>query len=135
MSLADYACPKNKRGGNMSDNKVLTESIVSIASETFRLRTVFDKAVSKLDLSEQSKYQSQFAWFTKKVETAIKNAGLVLVNLEGQTYDSGMAVTPLNIEDFEPDECLIIAQMIEPIIMMNEKVFKTGTVILGRKEK
>ena len=133
MSHVGFACQKNERGGNMSDNNTLTESLISIASETFRLKTVFGKAVSKLDLTEQTKYQSQFAWFTKKVEAALKNADLKLINLEGQIYDPGMAVTPLNIEDFEPEDCLKIEQMIEPIIMMNEKVIKTGTVILGRE--
>ena len=100
----------------------------------FRFQRVFAKAISKLDIEEQSKYSSQFAWFSKKVTKAIDDAGLRIVNVDGQLYDPGMAVTPLNIEDFETDDILYIAQTMEPIIMQENTVVKTGTVILGRKE-
>ena len=114
-------------------NEKLTNSLISIASELFRFQQVFSKAISKLELDEQSKYSSQFAWFSKKVLKAIDEANLRIVDVNGQPYDPGMAVTPLNIEDFEPDDILYIKQMMEPIIMNGDTVVKTGTVILGRR--
>ena len=116
-------------------NKNLTDSIISIASETFRFQRVFAKAISKLDIEEQNKYSSQFAWFSKKVIKALDEAGLKIVNVDGQLYDPGMAVTPLNIEDFETDDILYVEQTMEPIIMQENAVVKTGTVILGRLQK
>ena len=116
-------------------NKNLTDSIISIASETFRFQRVFVKAISKLDIEEQNKYSSQFAWFSKKVLKALDEAGLKIVNVDGQLYDPGMAVTPLNIEDFETDDILYVEQTMEPIIMQEDTVVKTGTVILGRVQK
>jgi len=114
-------------------NEKLTNSLISIASELFRFQQVFSKAISKLELDEQSKYSSQFSWFSKKVLKAIDEANLRIVDVNGQTYDPGMAVTPLNIEDFEPNDILYVKQMMEPIIMNGDTVVKTGTVILGRK--
>ena len=116
----------------MDNNKQLTDSIASIASELFRFKSVFIKAISKLDLEEQNKYNSQFAWFSKKVLKALDNTGLRIVTVDGQMYDAGMAVTPLNIDEFEPNEELFVKQTIEPIIMKDNAVYKTGTVILGR---
>ena len=113
----------------------LQNSLVSIASELFRFQRVFEKAVSKLEIDERSKYMSQYAWFSKKVYTALDEANLKLLNVEGQLYDPGMAVTPLNIDDFETDDQLYVLQTIEPIIMQDDRVYKTGTVILGRIEK
>ncbi len=117
------------------DYSRLQQSIVSIAAEQFRFKRVFEKAISKLEIDEQAKYVSQFSWFEKKVTKALNEAGLKIVNFEGQIYDPGMAVTPLNIDDFETDDQLYIIQTIEPIIMQEDKVFKTGTVILGRIER
>lgn len=111
------------------------ESLIAIASELFRFQRVFAKAISKLDIDEQSKYSSQFAWFSKKVIKALEEAGLKIVNVDGQLYDPGMAVTPLNIEDFETDDILYVEQTMEPIIMQENAVVKTGTVILGRVQK
>lgn len=96
---------------------------------------MFAKAISKLDIDEQNKYSSQFQWFSKKVTKALDDAGIRVVTLDGQLYDPGMAVIPLNIEDFEADDILYIAQTMEPIIMQDNAVIKTGTVIWGMAEK
>lgn len=116
-------------------NDLLTKSLVDIMGETYRFKRVFMKVISKLEVEDQNKYTSQFAWFTKRVDKATENAGLSVVDLSGQEYDPGMAVTAMNIDDFEPDDVLYIEQMMEPIIMKDDKVQKTGTVLLGRIEK
>lgn len=120
---------------NEQDYKNLHDSVVSIASELFRFQRVFEKAIGKLNADEQSKYISQYAWFAKRVFKAMENANLKLVNVEGQMYDPGMALTPLNLEDFDVDDMLYVSQMMEPIIMEGDAVIKTGTALLGRVEK
>jgi hypothetical protein len=112
----------------------LRSSIIEMAVEAWRFRRVFEKAMSKLDAGESARYIGQFNWFIKKVESALKTAGMRIVDVEGQPYDIGMALSPLNIDDFEPDDPLYVEQMIEPIIMDDEKVLKTGTAMLGRIE-
>ena len=118
-----------------SQNEALTKSIGDIASELYRFRRVFSKAISKLDADEQGKYMSQFAWFSKRVDKAVDSAGLRILDVKGQLFDPGMAVTALNIEDFDTVDELYIEQMMEPIIMKGDSIQKTGTVILGRVEK
>ena len=116
----------------MNDFENIKNSVMEIAIEHYRFKNTFMKAISKLDFEEQSKYMSQFAWFSKKVTKAVEEAGLRIVSLEGQAYDTRMAVTPLNIDDFAVKDELKIVQMIEPIIMQEDTVLKTGTVLLGR---
>jgi len=116
-----------------SEVERMQDTLVSIASEMFRFRRVFEKAISKLEVQDQIKYTSQFSWFTKKVDEALNESELRLVNLESKNYDPGMAVIPLNIDDFEPDDSLFVAQMVEPIVMKNGQVLKMGTVVLERK--
>lgn len=117
------------------DVEILQNSLISISSELFRFQRVFEKAVGKLDMEEHRKYMSQYLWFSKKVNQALAEAGYKLLNPEGQLYDSGMAVTPLNIDDFSTDDQLYVMQTIEPIIIQGDEVYKIGTVILGRVEK
>lgn len=114
------------------DYEKLKENLISIASELFRFQRVFVKAISKLALDEQAKYKSQFAWFSKKVTKALDDAGLRVISVDGQQYDPGMAVTPLNLEDFETDDILYVEHTMEPIIMEGDAVIKTGTVLLRR---
>ena len=113
--------------------EILKKNLAGIASELFRFQQVFTKAVNKLEVEEQNKYNRQYAWFSKKVRKALEDSGLRVVGMDGQPYDPGMAATPLNLEDFEPDDVLYVEQTIEPIIMEGDVVIRTGTVLLGRK--
>jgi len=112
--------------------KIMIQSIISLAVESWRFGKVFDRLLTKLDAGEQSRYKNQFRWFIKKVEEALEHAELRIVNVEGHPFDPGIAATPLNIEEFDANDTLIVDQMIEPIIMGNEGLIKTGTITLRK---
>lgn len=123
----------------MSDNDQTTtapnpmrDAVISIAVESWRFGRVVDRLLLKLDAGEQNRYKSQFRWFIKKVEEALEQSDLRIVNVEGHPYDPGMAATPLNIEEFDANDALMVDQMIEPIIMGKEGLIKTGTVTLRK---
>lgn len=114
--------------------EAMREAVISMAIESWRFARVFDRLLLKLDAGEQSRYKSQFRWFIKKVEEALEQADLRIVNVEGHPFDPGIAATPLNIEEFDANDHLVIDQMLEPIIMGKEGLVKTGTVTLSRVE-
>jgi len=86
-----------------------------------------------LDPGEGARYINQFRYFSKRLEENLERAGMRLVNLEGQPYDTGAAATALNITDFGSDDALVVDQMLEPIIMGADGLLRPGTVTL-RKE-
>ena len=108
--------------------------IINIAIETWRFGRVFERLLSKLDTDEQQRYRNQSRWFEKKLEEFLAEVGWQIVDIEGQAFDPGMAATPLNIEDFDAEDSLIVDQMLEPIIMEKEELVKTGTVMLKKEE-
>ncbi|WP_319467013.1 hypothetical protein [uncultured Pseudodesulfovibrio sp.] len=110
----------------------LRQAVVEMATESWRFGRVFDRMLSKLDAGEQSRYKSQFRWFMKKVGEALEQAELKLVNVEEQPFDPGVAATPLNIDEFDESDALVVDQMLEPIIMGKAGLVKTGTVILRK---
>ena len=111
-----------------------TEAIISMAIESWRFGRVFDRLLIKLDAGEQKRYKSQLRWFMKKMEESLEQVDLRIVNVEGHPFDPGMAATPLNIEDFNSEDSLIVDQMLEPIIMGKDGLVKMGTIILRRIE-
>lgn len=114
--------------------ETMRNSVISMAIESWRFGKVFDRLLMKLDAGEHNRYKSQFRWFMKKVEEALEQTELRIVNVEGHPFDPGMAATPLNIEDFDSEDALMVDQMIEPIIMGKEGLVKTGTVTLRKVE-
>lgn len=114
--------------------ETMRDVVISMAIESWRFGRVFDRLLTKLDAGEQHRYKGQFRWFIKKVEDALDQAELRIVNVEGHPFDLGMAATPLNIEEFDTKEVLVVDQMLEPIIMGKEGLVKTGTVTLRKVE-
>lgn len=118
-----------------SSNSQQVSALLDMATEAWRFSKVFHRMLSKLDAGEQNRYVSQYRYFIKKLEDGLSVAGYTLVNLEGQPFDPGMAATPLNVEDFAPEDNLYIEQMLEPVIMCSDGLVKMGTVVLRKVEK
>jgi len=116
----------------MTTSDAMRDSIINMAVQSWRFSRVINRLLTKLDAGEQNQYKSQIRWFLKKVEEALDQANLRIVNVEGHRFDPGMAATPLNIEDFGADDTLVVDQMLEPIIMGKEDLVRTGTVILRK---
>ncbi len=110
----------------------LQNTVINMAVEAWRFGRVFERMLMKLDAGEQTRYRNQFRWFAKKVEEALDETGLRMVNLEGQAFEPGSAATPLNIADFGPDDVLVVDKMVEPIIMGKNSLVRPGTVILKK---
>ena len=114
--------------------EVNKEVIIGIAIESWRFRRVFERLLTKLEVEEQHRYRNQLRWFEKQLEEFLTQIGWQIVDVEGQPFDPGMAATPLNIEDFDSEDSLMVDQMLEPIIMGKDGLVKTGTVTLEREE-
>lgn len=113
-------------------SEAMRDAVIIMAIESWRFGRVFDRLLTKLDAGEQNRYKSQFRWYIKKVEEALDQADLRIVNVEGHSFDPGMAATPLNIDEFDEKDALMVDQVLEPIIMGKEGLIKTGTVTLRK---
>lgn len=112
-----------------------TVTLTDFAVEIWRLPKMLRKLVAKLDLDEQQKYVSQFNWFNKKAIDFLQSEGISIAEFEGLPFDAGIPIKPINIGDFSPDDELVIEQILEPVIMQNGKIIKTGSAILKKVEK
>jgi len=112
----------------------LRQTLIEVSIEGWRMAKLFGRVLGKLEASESNRYANQVRYFQKRLEDELSSTGLRLVNLEGLPYDLGMAVTALNIGDFEPEEPLLVDQMIEPILMGPDGVVKSGTAMLKRAD-
>jgi hypothetical protein len=110
-------------------------AIVELAIESWRFQKLFGRALAKLDAGESLRFSNQHRYFIKKIEDCLDTIGFRLVNLEGQTYEHGSAVSALNVGDFNEEDDLVVDQMIEPIVMGREGLLRPGTVVLRKAEK
>lgn len=112
--------------------RIAVDALLEMAIEGWRFARLFSRVLTKLDAGEGARYANQIRYFTKRVEESLEAAGMRLVNLEGQPYDTGLPATALNIEDFTPDDRLYVDQMLGPVIMGPNGIVKTGTIMLKK---
>lgn len=119
-----------KAGNDSADGA--RQPLIDLSIECWSFAKKFSKVLEKLDAGEAPRHMGKLRHFLKKLDESLEQAGLKLVNLEGQIYDSGMAISPLNIAEFDSNDHLIVEQMLEPIIMGPDGLIKEGKVMLGK---
>lgn len=113
----------------------LTEAIADFLVEDFRFRRSFLSAINKLYPEEAKKYESSYVFHQNKIIELSKKAKLQLVTFDGQEYNEGLPVTPLNADEFSSVDNLVVFQTIEPTIVTNNgDIVHQGTIILAEKE-
>lgn len=117
---------------NMEELSIVADFLI----EDFRFVRSYLAILDKLFLEERKRYESAYNFHATKMEELANKFNLKLaVYKNGDLYDDGYPITPLNADEFEKDDVLCIAQMIEPIILtIGGKVIRQGTAILARKE-
>jgi hypothetical protein len=108
------------------------KALIDVSIESWRFARIFGRLISKLDAGEAPRYANQARYFLKKIDDGLEGFGLRIVSLEGQPYDTGMAVSALNIADFGPDDVLFVEQMVEPVVMGPDGLVRGGTAMLAK---
>lgn len=110
------------------------QALQSLAKEAWRLERVCERMLGRLPPEEQQRYAGRIRWFRKQLDSSLEEVGMRVVSIEGQEFDTGTAATPLNTEDFGPDDKLVVDTMVEPIIMGPDGILQYGTVTLRKAQ-
>lgn len=113
----------------------IEEALMDIAVQSWKSMRLADRVVSKLDVGEQTRYVNQFKFFNRKITDRLKSAGYTVKDLTGHTFETGMAVSVINMEEFGEQDVLEVEHMLEPLIMKDGKIRRTGTVSLRKSKR
>lgn len=111
--------------------------IVEFIVEEYRFLKSYVSLMGKLMKDELPKYTSVYNFHINKINEIMEKKNLRIVDLVGKLYDDGLSVNPLNLEDFDKNDNLIIEQVLEPLIVSvtDGKIIKSGTVMLTRAKE
>lgn len=110
----------------------LQKHLISVGIAAWRTARLCARVISRLDAGEGPRYASQLRYLEKRAVEALEEAGLTVVSVEGEVFDSGMAVSVVNVEDFGVEVELVVDQMVEPIIMGPDGLLHAGIVTVRR---
>ncbi len=125
---------KDKGKQASPDALALQMAVAEIAAEAWRYERALGKALKKMDVMDAERFSRQYEYFANRVDRAVAMAGLRVMDWTGSAFSVGLPVQAMNLDEFDEDAPLVITQMIEPVVMLDGRVIKTGMVMVGEKQ-
>lgn len=123
--------PESQVGTSPPDHSVL----LRVATESWRFSRSFVGLVKTLDPKDQNRHLASVRFFQRQLTEAIRELGYEFAEIEGQRFDPGLPITVLNLSEFEAGDVLMIDQVLEPVILRDGAVVKTGTGLARRIDR
>ncbi|QBB70535.1 hypothetical protein ELE36_09260 [Pseudolysobacter antarcticus] len=109
-----------------------SELLLDLAIDSWKFARLFSRVLTKLEAGEHNRFANQLLYFQRRIDSTLSAIGARLESLEGLPFEAGMAASPLNLQDFQDGDLLVIDQMLEPIVMGPEGVLRMGTLMLRK---
>ena len=105
-------------------------------AESWRFCNFVETLVFKQSGDEQKRYAAKIEWHRRQLANFVAACGYKIPDFTTADYSPGAAFTPLNADDFAPDDKLTVDYMIEPTILdEGGNIIKFGTAMLRKKEE
>lgn len=108
--------------------------ICGLLTEVWRMQKSYESVLEKTEEKVRKRYENQSRFFVKRIMTLCQENGFKLVNYEGSAYDPGFPIDVVNMSEFSDTEKIMVAQMLEPVIMKDNRVLKSGLAIVRGEE-
>lgn len=122
----------------ISERDKVLEAFAALASAS----ADFIRASGDLDPKDEKsviRWSSKFTFFERYWGEVLEKAGVTSLNIVGQDYSAGLQVEAINLEDFDPQDELVIDEVLKPLLVYKGKSQETvkllqiGRVVLKRK--
>lgn len=114
----------------MDDNEAGRLAVV--ATEWFSAMRRALRLTAENDAARRERERALSAYSERRVGDALAACGVRLHLFDGQTYSPALPVEPVNPEDFDTEEGLVVRETIEPTVLHDGRVLLRGKVVLER---
>lgn len=113
----------------MQNDDVLTRLLI----EHWKLLRVCEGLVTKLH-EQMARAEGHVRFSRMQLDSFQDDCGLKLVTFDGEKFDSHMAATSINADDFASDDATIVETTVEPAVVRETQVLHMGKVLLSKIE-
>lgn len=109
--------------------------VARLAVEHWRLIRALIRASGGLDERNAGRLQAQARYAERQLEITLEGANLTLAFFDGELFEAGLPVDAINIDDFQPEDTLIVDTTVEPTVVAEGRVILVGRVHIARSGK
>ena len=107
-------------------------ALAILASEWFRTARRLMRVTQQNSPTSIERERAQLAHARSRIDDALAQNGLRMVTHDGAFFSAELPVEPVNPEDFDTEEGLVVQETIEPTVVLNGRVVIRGRVVLAR---
>lgn len=109
------------------------EALAIIATEWFKTARRLSRLTQEAAPARLERERAQLSYSERRVQDALGALELRLVTYDGSEFSAQLPAEPVNPEDFDTEEGLLVSETLEPTVLHQGKVVLRGRVVLVRR--
>ena len=114
----------------MNDQAV--EAMALLATEWFKAARRSMRIIHEVAPTRMEREHAQLTYSFRRVMQALADNGMRIQDFAGQQYSPSLPVEPVNPEDFDNEEGLVIGETVEPTVLHEGRLILRGRVVLAK---
>ncbi|MHB0723532.1 hypothetical protein ACX4M5_11605 [Roseomonas mucosa] len=116
----------------MTPSDEAAEALATLAAEWFKTSRRLSRLTQDVAPGRFERERAQAAYSQRRVEETLERNGMRLVTHDGMPFSPEIPAEPVNPEDFDTEEGLVVSETLEPTVVYGGRVLARGRVILAR---
>jgi hypothetical protein len=108
------------------------EAMAVLAGEWFKTARRLSRVMRDTSPARLEQERALLAYSQGRVEEVLASSGLRLVTYDGAAFSAQLPAEPVNPEDFDTDEGLVVMDTLEPTVIFEGRILARGLVVLAK---
>jgi hypothetical protein len=108
------------------------QALALVAIEWFKSARRLMRLTQETSPARVERERAQLAYALSRVDSILAQNGLRMVTHEGTEFSPELPAEPVNPEDFDNEEGLVVQETLEPTVLLHGRVVARGRVVLAR---
>ncbi len=107
--------------------------LAMLATEWFKAARRVLKLAIEAAPHRYERERAQLSYSYGRIQETLTLQGIRIHEFDGQPYSPSLPAEALNPEDFENEEGLVVAETVEPTILLEGRILLRGKVVLKKR--
>ena len=108
-------------------------AIALLAAEWFKTARRLSRLTQEVAPGRLERARAQLTYSQRRVEETLEKFGIRLVTHDGTPFSPEVPAEPVNPEDFDTEEGLMVSETIEPTVIFDGRILARGLVVLRKR--
>lgn len=108
------------------------DALATVATEWFKAARRLHRLTQETAPARIERERAQLSFSERRIQDTLSALELRLVTYDGAEFSAQLPAEPVNPEDFDSEEGLVVSETLEPTILHQGKVVLRGRVVLAR---